>query len=146
MKKLYLYLLTGILFWVVVDYTTAFNPDFRRWLSYMPDIWLYYIGYPILFSILIYQFGLRRRKLLGAVLFMTLFMEIVLFHNTLLTTFPILLIMIPIAFLIYGFITYMPYWIVEGTLKKNRVWVILFIFNWFVISVLSYATTSRGMG
>ena len=40
------YLLSGVSIWVLVDYTTAFNPDTARWIQHMPDIWLFYLGYP----------------------------------------------------------------------------------------------------
>jgi hypothetical protein len=40
-------------FWVAVDYATTFNPDFQRWLAYMPMVWLFYLGCAALFSLLI---------------------------------------------------------------------------------------------
>ena len=48
------YLLSGVSIWVLVDYTTAFMPDTARWIQHMPDIWLFYIGYPLAVSYLIY--------------------------------------------------------------------------------------------
>jgi hypothetical protein len=40
------YVLTGTLTWIVVDFTTAFNPDVHRWIEQMPLICVFYIGYP----------------------------------------------------------------------------------------------------
>ena len=55
MDDLWRYAFTGITAWVVVDFTTAFNPDVQRWISHMPLIWVFYIGYPLLFAYLIYR-------------------------------------------------------------------------------------------
>jgi hypothetical protein len=46
MRAFVKYLLSGVSIWVLVDYTTAFNPDTARWIQHMPDIWLFYLGYP----------------------------------------------------------------------------------------------------
>ena len=51
------YLIAGVVMWVVVDFTTAFNPDFQRWLDHMPLIWAFYVGYPLVFAHLIYNRG-----------------------------------------------------------------------------------------
>lgn len=144
MSRFTKYLLIGTLFWVVVDYTTAFNPDFERWIGHMPLIWFFYIGVPAFFAYLIYRRNWRGRQLLGAMLFVAIFLEVVLFKNALLYTFPILMIMIPVAFAIYGFITYVPFWIVEGTISRNRNWVILLTIVWLIVSVLNYQTTVSG--
>ena len=52
--------------------------------------------------------------------------EVVLSHNALLYTFPIMLVMIPIAVCIYGFITFVPKWIVENRVIENKKTTILF--------------------
>jgi len=36
------YFLLSETFWVVMDYTTAFNPDFQHWLAHMPLIYHFY--------------------------------------------------------------------------------------------------------
>jgi hypothetical protein len=138
------YLLLCIVFWVVVDYSTAFNPDFQRWLSYMPEIWLFYIGYPVVFAFLIYKKKWDNRKIFYSMLLAAFVVEVLLSSNALLYTFPIMLIMIPLAIAIYSFITFIPKWIVENRVRKNKKKVILLVTVWIIVSILSYVTKVRG--
>jgi len=134
------YFFTAVLFWIVVDFTTAFNPNVQDWIRHMPLICAFYVGYPALFTTLIYRRGWTGRKLFTAMLCGTVVMELVLFHNVLLVTFPIMLIMIPLALAIYSFITYGPKWIAEGTLAAHRKQMILLTLIWLMVAVLSFKT------
>jgi len=138
------YFILAVIFWVVVDYSTAFNPDWQRWIEHMPLILLFYLGYPLLFTFLIYRLKWRRWQLFLAVLFMTFFLEMVIFHNTLLTTFPMLLVMIPVAVAIYSFITYVPLWIAEGNLRNKWKLSSLLTLVWLIVSILNYKSTISG--
>jgi hypothetical protein len=117
MNKFWQYVIIGVLFWVVVDYTTVFNPDFQNWVNHMPLIWLFYIGYPLIFAFLIYKKEWNSNR--------------------------IMLIMIPIAVCIYSFITFPPKWIVEGTLSENRKPLILLLIVWVIVAVLHFANASN---
>jgi hypothetical protein len=57
MRSFFKYLLSGATIWVIVDYTTAFNPDTVRWIQHMPDIWIFYFTIPINIRI----FNLRKK-------------------------------------------------------------------------------------
>ncbi|MBW6518936.1 MAG: hypothetical protein K0A89_10605 [ANME-2 cluster archaeon] len=74
----------------------------------MPEIWLFYIGYPLVFAHLIYKKMWDARKIFYSMLIAVFVVEVVLSHNALLYTYPIMLVMIPIAVCIYGFITFAP--------------------------------------
>ena len=134
------YFLLGVLFWVIVDYTTVFNPDFARWVDHMPLIWLFYLGCPFIFSRLIYKHNWQGKKLFVAVLSCMVLCELILFNNAMLYTFPIMLIMIPFAVCIYCFITYMPMWITDGTLKNHKVWIAFLTAIWMIVAFLHYMT------
>ena len=134
------YLLTGIIVWVIVDYTTAFNPDTARWVQHMPDIWLFYIGYPLIFAYLIYTRKWGNKRLIGSMIVLELIIEVILSNNSLLYTFPIMLIMNPIAFAIYSLVTFLPKWFTENTITKNRNRVVLLVIIWFIVSILNYVT------
>ena len=138
------YFIIAVAFWVVVDYSTAFNPDWQCWLEHMPLILLFYFGYPLLFTFLIYRLKWRRWQLFMAMLFMMFFLEMVIFNNTLLTTFPMLLVMIPVAVPIYSFITYVPLWIAEGDLRNKWKLASMLAFIWLVISFLNYQSNISG--
>lgn len=139
MKEFTRYFLTGMTFWVVVDWTTAFNPNFERWLSYMPEIWLFYVGYPLIFAFLIYRrkwcdWGVFLAMLVGAFI-----VEVVLIGNRLLYTFPIMLIGIPAAISIYSLLTFAPKWIVENRTRQNKRKLIPMIIVWILVSISTFA-------
>ena len=100
------YFVIGIIFWLIVEWTTVFNPDYQRWLSYMPEIWLIYVGYPLLFAFLIYRKKLSNTNIFIATLVGAFIVEVVFTGNELLYTFPIMLIGMPFAISIYSFITF----------------------------------------
>jgi hypothetical protein len=140
MDDFWKYLFTGTIAWVVVDFTTAFNPDVRRWISHMPLIWAFYIGYPLLFAFLIYVRRWSDRKIVYAMLVSAFVIEIVLSDNALLYTFPIMLVMNPVAVAIYGVVTFIPKWLVEGEIRKRTKTTVLLLAVWVVVSILNYIT------
>ena len=146
MDKFWKYFFTASLFWFVVDFTTAFSPDVGRWISYMPAIWIFYFGSPLLFAGLIYRKKWSDKQIFIPMLLVLLLLEIILFGNVLLFTFPLLLIMIPIAVCIYSFITYVPRWIVDTRLKENKKKVALLFSVWLLVAVLSLITRLKGGG
>ena len=134
------YALTGMIAWVVVDFTTAFNPDVQRWTRHMPLIWAFYIGYPLLFAYMIYRRRWSDRKIAYAMLVSAFVIEVILSNNTLLYTFPMMLVMNPIAAAIYGGVTFIPKWLVEGEIRERKKAAFLLVAVWIVVSILNYAT------
>ncbi len=139
MKRFATYFLVGTILWVVVDWTTAFNPDFERWLSHMPEIWLFYVGYPLVFAFLIYKRRWSDGRVFLATLVGAFLVEVVFTGNELLYTFPIMLIGIPIAVSIYGSLTFVPKWIVENKIRQNKRKLILMIIVWILVSISTFA-------
>ena len=140
MRPFLKYLLSGIFTWVLVDYTTAFNPDIARWIQHMPDIWLFYIGYPLTFAYLIYVRNWNNRQLVGSMLVLAFIIEVIFSQNSLLYSFPIMLIMNPVAVAIYSLVTFLPKWYTENELKRNRKSIVILLVVWIIISVLNYVT------
>ena len=137
------YFFIAVIFWFIVDYTTAFNPDIQSWLSFMPTIFIFYFGYPLAFAYMLYKAKFDSKKIFVAMLVGIFIVEIVFTNNALLYTFPIMLIMIPIGLGIYGFITYVPKWIVENSLKDHKKMTILLTIVWLVVAILGFVTKSR---
>ena len=140
MRPFFKYLLSGVSIWVLVDYTTAFNPNLARWIQHMPDIWLFYIGYPLLFAYLIYVRNWNDKRLFGSMLVLAFIIEVVLSKNSLLYTFPLLLIMNPVAVAIYSLVTFMPKWFTENEITRNRKTVAILVVAWITVSILNYVT------
>lgn len=134
------YVFTGTIAWVVVDFTTAFNPDVQRWIEHMPLIWVFYIGYPLLFAFLIYRRRWSDGKIASAMLVSAFVIEVVLSDNVLLYTFPVMLVMIPIAAAIYSLVTLIPKWLVEGEIRKRTKTTFLLVAVWIVVSILNFVT------
>ena len=134
------YTFTSMIAWVVVDFTTAFNPDVQRWIRHMPLIWAFYIGYPLLFAYLIYRRRWSDRKIAYAMLVSAFTIEVVLSDNALLYTFPMMLVMNPIAAAIYGVVTFIPKWLVEGEIRERKRTVLLLVAVWIAVSIMNYAT------
>jgi hypothetical protein len=134
------YVFTGTVAWVVVDFTTAFNPDVQRWIEHMPFIWVFYVGYPLLFAFLIYRRRWSDGRIASAMLVSAFMIEVVLSDNALLYTFPIMLVMNPIAAAIYGVVTFIPKWLVEGEIRKRKRMTFLLVAVWIVVSILNFVT------
>lgn len=134
------YVLTGTIAWVVVDFTTAFNPDVQRWIEHMPLIWAFYIGYPLLFAFLIYRRRWSDGRIASAMLVSAFVIEVVLSDNALLYTFPIMLVMNPIAVAIYSVVTFIPKWLVEGEIRERTKTTFLLVAVWVVVSILNFVT------
>ncbi len=136
------YLLTGVVTWVIVDFTTAFNPDVQRWLEHMPLIWAFYVGYPLVFAHLIYNRRWSDRSIFLLMIVGGFFVEIVCSNNVLLYTYPIMFVMIPVALAIYGVVTFIPKWMVDGELKARWRTVALLLAVYVVVAVLNYFDTA----
>ena len=140
MKKFWKYFLLAVLAWVLMEITTAMSFDFQRWFTYWPGIWLIYLGLPLIFAFLIYKRNFGDWKLFLAMIIEIFIVEIVFTRNALLYTFPIMLIMIPIAICIYAFITYIPLWFVENKLKENKWKIGILVIVWVIVTILAYAS------
>lgn len=136
------YFLIGALLVTLVDYTTAFNPNYLRWISYLPDVLIFYVGYSLLFALLIYKLGLKSKRLFIAMLIAGFCFEILLFKNKLYFTYPMMLITIPATVFIYGFVTYAPKWIAEKSVSENKKKLILLTAAWIIISFLAFSSNS----
>ena len=137
MGKLLKYFLLGVLFWFVVDFTTteAIRNPCHYYSTFMPALLIFYIGYPLVFALLIYKFKLNNKLLFIATLIGIIIVEILFVRNTLLYTFPIMILTIPIAISIYSLITFVPKWIVDKEMKNNKWKLILMLIIYILVSL-----------
>jgi len=68
--------------------------------------------------------------------------EIVLSNNTLLYTYPLMVVMIPIAIAIYKIVTFLPKWVIDGTLKQRWKTLLIIGIVYFTVAVLNYANNT----
>jgi hypothetical protein len=145
MSKFLKYFIMGVMFWLLVDWTTAFQPDLQRWLTYWPEIWMFYLGFPLIFAFLIYKRMWSNRKIFVATLFEVFIVEIVFTHNALLYTFPIMVLALPVGIILYSLLVFVPKWIVDKELRRNRWKLTLMVVVWVFVSLATYVGNS-GMG
>jgi hypothetical protein len=138
------YFLVSVLAWIFIEQTTAFYFDLGRWVSYMPDIWVFYLGFPLLLTILIYRLKFRGARLFAAVVLQLIVVEILFTGNAMLFTFPMLLLAIPIGLAIYSIITYVPLWIVENSIREHKRAMALFLVVWLFVFIVGTINHLKG--
>ena len=140
LSKPWQYSLCGVVLWILVDWGTAggFRVAYLR--TYGPTLLFFYVGYPLVFSILIFRLRWSDRRLFLATLAAIFLIEVVFVGNPLLTTFPALLAGIPLAVAIYTPLTYFPLWFVRGELTRHR----LLIAGLTIVELAVMALTTLG--
>ena len=139
MDDFWKYFLMGAAFFAAVDFTTtgAVKNPVHYYSTYMPALLIFYLGYPLVFSVLIYKLKLRGIPLLFAASVCAFAVEVLFTHNPLLLTFPQVIVFAPVAVALYSFITFSPRWIVENTLRQSKwkfaalaaIYVVVSLFN-----------------
>jgi hypothetical protein len=132
------YYLIAALTMTVVDFTTTFFPDYRRWFGYMPAIFVFYLGLPLVFSFFAVRLRFDGWRLLAVAVAAGIILELTLFHNMMLLTFPIMLIAVPALVAIYGLIMFLPKWLSEGTLGENRGKAAVLVAGWLIVAVITF--------
>jgi hypothetical protein len=120
------YFLICVLLWVIVDWGTAggFRPAYFEKFGF--SLLVFYIGYPAVFSILVFVFHWGEGLLFAATLAAIFIIEVVFTGNPLLTLFPQLLFGIPLSIMVYAPLTYFPLWIVRREAGRHK-WIMLFL-------------------
>lgn len=108
-----------LLLWIIVDWGTAGGFRTSYFEEYGFTLLIFYIGYPIIFTFLIFELNFNEKSLFFATLIAIFIVEIIFTRNPLLMDFPACLIGIPLAVAVYAPLTYFPLWIVRGETKKH---------------------------
>jgi hypothetical protein len=141
MKKWLSYFLVSVLFWFVVDFTTtkAIKNPVAYYSAYMPLMLIFYVGYPLIFTFLIYRLKLAGLWLFILVALGAFVVEVIFTHNPLLLNFPLMLIGIPAALCIYSLLTYIPKWIIDSEISMNKWKITALVVVYVLISLASVA-------
>lgn len=113
------YIAISFILWIIVEYITVWHSSFGEWMRYMPWVLFQY-----LFIILLFWFFLfvRRRNEKGVFIVMVLVMYIFefLWQNILLFNIrwfiPVSIFLIQV----WGFLAFIPFWIVDKSIKKHK--------------------------
>ena len=134
------YFFLSVLLWAIVDVGTAGGFRISYFETYGPTLLLFYIGYPLIFSILIFKLHWDERRLFLATLVSIFVVEVLFTRNPLVMTFPALLWGIPLAVMVYAPLTYFPLWFVREEMTKHRKLVIALT----IVEVLVMILTTFG--
>jgi hypothetical protein len=119
------YFLLSVFLWVIVDFGTAGGFRISYYEKIWPVIWLFYLGFPLIFSILIFRLKWNSTRLFLSTLVTIFIVEILFTRNPLLMTLPNLLWATPLAVLIYIPLVYFPLWFIRKELSKHRLMIFL---------------------
>jgi hypothetical protein len=132
------YLLLCFALWIVVDWGTAGGFRMAYFETYMPTLLLFYLGYPAIFTWLVFGLKLSEKWLFAATLVAIFIVEVLFVHNPLVMNFPVCLAGIPLAVAVYAPLTYFPLWIVRGEVRRHLA---LMIFLTLVELAVIFLTT-----
>ncbi len=119
MPKSWQYFFLGFLLWVLVDFGTAGGFRIVYFEKYGATLLLFYIGYPLTFSLLVFKLQWNERRLFFATLAAIFVVEVLFTRNPWVMTFPALLVGIPLAIMVYAPLTYFPLWFVRKEMGKH---------------------------
>jgi hypothetical protein len=118
--KILAYFFLGLLLWIFVDFGTAGGFRISYFEKYGPTLLLFYLGYPLIFSVLIFKLHWDEYRLFLATLAAIFVIEVLFTRNPLVMTFPVLLLGIPLAIIVYMPLSYFPLWFVRKEMGKHR--------------------------
>lgn len=132
----------SVALWFVVDFGTAggFRPSY--FATYMPALLVFYLGYPAVFTYLVFGRQMGTRGLLAATIVAIFIVEVLFVHNPWLIVPPLLFVGIPLAISVYAPLTFFPLWIVRGEMGLHR----RLVRGLCVVEVVLIALTTLGKG
>ena len=120
-----------------MDFGTAGGFRIAYFEKYGPTLLLFYIGYPLIFSFLIFKLQWDERRLFLATLAAIFVVEVLFTRNPLLMTFPALLLGIPLAILVYAPLTYFPLWFVRKEIGEHKILITGLILVELIVMILT---------
>jgi hypothetical protein len=123
-----LYIIISLLLWTFVEYVTVWNSRMAEWRSLMPGIFLQYLFIIMIFSCAFYSLKWDTKKVFILMLVVMYIFE-ALWQNFLLLN-PVAFL--PVSFLLiqlWGFLTFIPHWLIEGKIQENQ-WLALLFCLW----------------
>jgi hypothetical protein len=131
------YFIIGVIFWVIVDWGTAGGYRLTYFEKFGPTLLLFYIGYPLLFTVLIFKLKWSDTLLFLATLGAIFLIEVLFTRNPILLNSPALFIGIPLAIMVYMPLTYFPLWLVRKEVVSHKVIMLVLLFFELIIILLT---------
>jgi hypothetical protein len=113
------YILLSFVLWMIVEFVTVWNAKLDEWVSLMPYVLIQYLVIIMVFWYFIFRRNWNERKILLLMLTLMYVFEFLWqtpFLLNPLTFIPGSLLLVSI----WGFLTFLPWWLTQGTLKEHR--------------------------
>lgn len=112
------YIIISLILWLIVEYITVWRVRFEEWMSYMPWALFQYLFIILIFWIVLFKKNWSHKKTFFLMVIVMYVFEL-LWKNFLLLD---IIWLIPTSILliqIWGFLTFVPFWIVNKSIKQN---------------------------
>lgn len=113
------YILLSLVLWMTVEFVTVWHAKLDEWVSLMPYVLIQYLVIVLVFWFAIYRRAWTERKvflLMLTLMYVFEFLWQTPFLLNPLTFIPGSLLLIGI----WGFLTFLPRWLIEGTLEQHK--------------------------
>lgn len=125
------YIIISLIFWLIVEYITVWHSKFKEWLHVLPLGSIQYLIIIFIFYHFIFRKKWNEKKVFITMLVVMYFFEIVLWQNSLaLNVFGSLLLIS-----IWGFLTFIPFWIVNKSLREHK-WQAIYYSLWILVAII----------
>ena len=130
----WIYYGTAFILWVVLDIILSYNLNLDLYYKAFWASLIFYIFYPLLFLFVFYYllWDVTRAFLLMLVI------EVLLFDNYLMYSFPELFLHIPLGLCVWSLITIVPLWIAERQVVYHRKTILVFAVGTLLLGIVNY--------
>lgn len=128
------YILISFILWLIVEFITVWRIRFEEWISYMPWALFQYLFIILIFWFFLFIKNWGHKKVFIIMVFVMYVFEF-LWQNLLLLN---IIWFIPTSILliqIWGFLTFIPFWIVNKSIKQH-IKLVIFYCLWPILGFI----------
>ncbi|MBU0907339.1 MAG: hypothetical protein KKD18_06695 [Nanoarchaeota archaeon] len=126
-----MYVVFSFLLWLIVEYITVWHSRFGEWMSYMPWALFQYLFIILVFWLFLFVFKWKHRGIFVVMIMMMYVFEF-LWQNFLLLDIAWFIPTSVLLIQMWGFLTFVPYWILKKEMGKHKK-VVIFYCLWPVL-------------
>lgn len=128
-----LYIVISLFFWIIAEFITVWHSQdqFNKWISTMPWVFLQYLFIILIFYFLLFRLKWSEKKVFVAMLIVMYIFELLLWQNYSALNILISLLLISI----WGFLTFIPFWIVNKSIREHK-WQAIYYSLWMLVALV----------
>ena len=131
-----LYIILSFILWLIAEYVTVWHARFGEWVSLMPYVFIQYLVIVLIFYYFIFRKKWKEKGVFIVMLVVMYVLEISWQNPLLFNVF----LFIPGSLLlisIWGFLTFIPLWIVSKSLQKHKIQAVCYSL-WILVASIMY--------